>query len=394
MSTLFIPASDRPAKTPYTFIITGINVYSFEEALYHVYHYWRESSEDFVSPKFISWLAVDAGLPHLAEKAARISNEQSFTEMIISFLTLTDYFSDEDIRLKSLDISNWEREFEWENLKLRADFLLEQNVPDKAVILYKRANELFQSAELFNNTGIAFMKLYKFDTAVFYFEAALEHAKNIDIMLNLAEALICGHDYQKAAEVLEQAEESTEDNAVVFYLHGEIALETGKLNESIGWLLKAVALSKTTESGHSDYLPHFVCRLADVYAKQFAFEKAFACLEKVEPMNKSCYIKYAEIAAMSYRLPTAIEVIEKAIRLDRDDFSLYVSLAKYCRLNRDNLKAKIAIKKAIYMAPDNNLVKLEQARVDKMDGKIEDYLRSLSEILDSFKAEYREAAEL
>ncbi|MCL2873801.1 MAG: hypothetical protein FWE29_02595 [Defluviitaleaceae bacterium] len=397
MSQLIIPVSDKSAKTPYSFVVTGINVYSFEEALYHVYHYWRESSEDIVSPKFISWLAVDAGLSYLAEKVARISIISSYTKMIISFLTLTDYFSDEDICLIKTDISNWERDFEWENLKLRADFLLEQNMPDRAVILYKRANELFKSAELLNNTGIAFVRLYKFDTAVSYFEDALDlglDSYNVDIMLNLAEAAIYAHDFTKASEMLSQVEEICNNNPLVFYLHGEMDFENGRLNEAVNWFLKAFELTESHKSSYAAHLPHFACRLADVYAQQFAFERALSCLEKVVPMDKRCYIKYAEISASSYKLPNAINAIERAIKIDGEDFSLYVNLAKYCRLNHDNSRARVAIKKAIQLAPDSGLVKLEHARINKIDGGINGYLSDLNVILDDFKREYRKAAEL
>ena len=396
MSLLILPVSEKPAKTPYTFAVTGVNVYSFEEVLYHVYHYWRESSEDFVSSGFISWLANDAELPHLAEKVERIAGMDSHMEKIITLLTLTNYFSDEDIRSVKSEISDWEREFEWENLKLRADFLLEQNIPAQAVILYKRANELHESPELLNNTGIAFMKLYKFETAAAYFETALElDFDNADIMLNLAEAAVYAHNYERAVEMLLKVGSMRGDSPLISYIYGEMAFEKGNLNEASDRFIKAIDLAEQLKN--AEFSSHFACRLADVYVRQFAFEKALNVLtglSEITPMDKSRYIKYAEVEAFSYKLPGAVNAIEQAIKLDDNDFKLYVCLSKYCRLNNDNLRAKAAIEKAIRIAPNNALVKLEHARVSKMEGSMNDYLTALNEVLDGFKQEYREASEL
>ena len=389
---LILPVSNKPAKAPYAFAVTGINVYSFEEALYHVYHNWRESSEDFTSSEFISWLENDAGLYDLAEKTRRIAAMNSYTDSVITFLRLTDYFSDEDIESVKADISNWEREFEWENLKLRADFLLEQNIPERAVILYKRANELYNSPDLLNNTGIAFMKLYKFETAVSYFEAAIEFDYyNDNIMLNLAEAAVYAHDYDKAAEMLSMAERLRGNSPLISYLYGEMAFEKGNLIEAEERFLTAIDLAGKHENAEAGW--HIACRLADVYVKRFAFEKALNALVEFKG-NKRFYVKHAEVAAASYKLPVAVNAMEQAIKLDNSDFSLYIYLAKYCRLSNDSLKARAAIEKAVSLAPDNPLVKLEYARISKMEGGLSNYLSTLHEILADFKQEYRETSEL
>ncbi|MCL2456199.1 MAG: hypothetical protein FWD19_01465, partial [Defluviitaleaceae bacterium] len=51
--------------------------------------------------------------------------------------------------------------------------------------------------------------------------------------------------------------------------------------------------------------------------------------------------------------------------------------------------AEIAIQKALEISPENNSVRLENARIKKALGRTREYQAALNEILKSFKDEYR-----
>ena len=126
--------------TPYVFRATGIAVYSLEEAMYHVFHYWRESLEDLQSGQIGTWVA-ELGLPDIAQNLID-PNEKQPSALLIEFLQSINYFSTDDINSIKTSLHAWEQRQEWERLKERADGFVARGEPAMAIPLYSRALKL------------------------------------------------------------------------------------------------------------------------------------------------------------------------------------------------------------------------------------------------------------
>ena len=70
---LLISLTQQENQFPYRFPGTGIQVYSFEEVLYHVYHYWKQSVDDVVDSGLASWVHDSLGLSFLSARMKEIS---------------------------------------------------------------------------------------------------------------------------------------------------------------------------------------------------------------------------------------------------------------------------------------------------------------------------------
>lgn len=381
-SKLLLCVSQSEVMLPYKFQMTNISVYSFEEALYHCYHYWKQSIDDIVSEDFCDWIGEGLKLSFLASRIREISRIQNLTIRFVSFLTLTDYFDRQQLDSLSVQISEWEQRLEWEKLKERGDYLMRRGEPEAALGFYIKALNLGENIGLLNNASIALMQLECFDEAIVYLRKAhgLDKA-DISVIENLAEAYIYNLDFDNAILMLNIAEKMNPKSASVCYLQGEMFFETGNYDAAIECFNTAIDIENTD---------HYVYRLADAYVRQRQYDAALSALERTVLKDKNYLVKIAEIQYKSNNTPAAIKTIKQAISANRDDVNLWTLLAYYHRLDYDLLNAGNAIIRAVALAPDNERAKLENARIKKAQGKIKDYQVILREILSGIKRRYRE----
>lgn len=385
MSGLLLALNQESASVPYTFKITGINVYSFEEALYHCYVYWKESLDDFTCHEFINWVRDELGHAYISSKIKAISEIDGFTEKFLQFLFITDYFDNEQIVEIKNNLKAWENSLEWERLKERADSLSARGDAVKAYPLYKRALSYGENAELINNFAICMLKLQKYEEAYELFNRAYEaDPDNIDILLNFTESAIYSRNFNKAVALLHKASESeSKDESYIYYLYGELNFETGDIRNAASYFEKAI--NENCDS-------YYVYRLSEIYVELRMYDKAMEALERIKYTDKDFLMKQAEVYIASGHIPAAIKSIEKALLSNKSDPELWIRLAVYHRLNYDHIKAQAAIVTALNIDPYNEKALLENARIKKSQGKTKDYQEILKNILNSFKKKYREPA--
>lgn len=384
--SLLLCLSQDDAAESYQFKITNIKVYFFEEALYHCRHYWKESIDDFLSEEFIDWVRTGLKLKFLASQIQELTTLSSFSVKLIRFLSLTDYFDKADLDGLANELTDWEKRMEWERLKERGDSLMRLNEPSKAFVLYKKALDYAENANLLNNAALALMRLERpNDASVLLEKAYALKPDDAQIRLNLAEARIYDQRFEKALTLLKTAEEEHGPNAHIFYLHGELNLEAGNIRYSIDYFEKAYAIDP------SDF---YLYRLTDVYVKLRFYEKALENLNKAKIKNGDFFLKQAEVYVAAANVPTAIRCIEKALMLSSNQAELWIRLAMYHRLDYDLNRAYGAILKALNLAPTNDQARLELARIKKAQGKTKEYQKILTAILQGFKKKYREQGQV
>ncbi|MDR1687210.1 MAG: tetratricopeptide repeat protein [Clostridiales bacterium] len=383
MPGLLLALNGDYASAAYTFKSTGIKVYSFEEALYHCYTYWKESADDFAAPEFIAWVRDTLNLAHIATKIKPPTDGGDFAEKFLQFLLIADYFDSAQINDLKNRLKAWENSLEWERLKERADSLNAKDDAQKAYPLYKRALGFGENEGLFNNFAVCLMKLQKYEEAFEYLSRAYEmQPDNTDILVNYTEAAILSHNFNKAVALLKKLCEIKED-ADVYYLYAQLYYETGDIRNASAYTEKALA---------DKYDPYYVYRLADIYVQLRMYDEALQALNKIKDQDRDFLVKQAEVYIAAGHIPAAIKCIERALFYSRTDSELWIRLALYYRLNYDTQKAQAAITTALNHDPFNEKALLESARIKKALGKTKDYQEILKNILNSLKKKYRESA--
>ena len=381
MSSILLCLNQNDNDIAYKFNMTGIKVYTFEEALYHCFNYWKESVDDFLSPEFISWVKESLDQKYIATKIAELKSIEGSSEQLLKFLSLTDYFDEKAITQLKSEMSLWETRLEWERLKDMGDLFMERDEPQKAHNYYKKALLSGEDIKLLNNMGVCLMQLEIFDCAVDFLSRAYAMDKNdFNILINYAEALIYKGDFELAFKYLRKAERDGE-KAVVSYLYGRLCQENNNLTEALSHYERAAELESDS----------FYCyTLAGIYTKLRKFNKALDVLNNITDKDRTFFIHQAAVYAAFEDYAAAVKCMEKAVvHGERNNPHLWAILAKYHRLNYDMGRAERAALTALNIDSGNKQARLEMARIKKSQGKTKDYQKSLSQVLDTFKNEYR-----
>ena len=115
---LKLSVSQQINSVPYVFTQTGQKVFTIEEAQYYVYHNWRLVSDDFLNDGFVSWV-MSLGLSYFSSKIKDINHQPSFSIRILGFLSLTEFFDNDDLNSLKARLEKWESRQDYEKLKER-----------------------------------------------------------------------------------------------------------------------------------------------------------------------------------------------------------------------------------------------------------------------------------
>ena len=376
--------SQQINEIPFAFKSTGIRVYSFEEAVYHVFHYWRESVDDFLSEGMITWVS-ELGLSYIASKMKDLARAGDFTARLLGFLQLIEYISAEEISGLKSTLVAWELRREWEKLKERADNLIQRGEPARALPLYKRALGYEENAALLNNTAVVCMQLSAPKEAANYLTRARElEPQNLNILLHYIEAAILSRQYDAAEAALAKAQADAPNHADIPFLHGLLAYEQKNYVKALAYYENAVQLNPD--------VPYYVYKMADVHMAMRQFSKALEVLQTIQNKDAAYYVKEAEIHAAAGDVPASLKCMRRATVAPDGaaNANLWGKLAEYYRRDYDWRRAEKAISHALNLAPDNDMVRLESARIKKGLGRTRDYQAELADILKSFKTRYRD----
>ena len=372
-------AEDRKIS-PYR-LTNGINIYSIEEAIYLFYKNFKEYSTDFFEDKFINWVYNELLKIDIANKLLDIKRQQSFYQKSIDFLTLNNFYTLEEIENISLELFNWEKRGQVERKKIKGDRLFKENMFEKAIESYKDAIDFdISNPILYNNVGICYIRLKKYDLALIYLKKAINiEPNNIDIIFNIIELLIEKEDFEQAEEYINNIDESMIYNK--YYYLGELYFKQKYYDKSKSSFAKAYLFKKSD---------NILLKFANCYIKQGLYDKASKCLESIEDNSIDILIDKSDIYEQLNNIPMAIKAIEKANFYDRNNYILWLKLAKYYRQEYNLLKAEGAIYKAYTLAPNNEQVLFEQSLIKKSQGKFKEYQNILSKIVQKASEDYRE----
>ena len=384
--------SQNISETPYTFKATGIRVYSIEEALYHAYHYWRESIDELSSDSLTTW-AASLGISQITGKMKTLAMITPLSKRLLAFLSITEYFSASELTALKTDLERWEHRVEWEKLKDRADHLVSRGEPAKALSLYRRALSYGENPALLNNMAIANMQLSNHAEAVkLLAKACATQPESAAIAQHYAEALILNGDYEAAGKALQKASalsytsaatssrQPPGETAATAYLQGLMAYQKKDYPTALTHFQKAA--SRNPEN------PLYTHKTAETYKQLNQLDKALATLE--QSPTAPHHEKMAEIyAAYGHaHMPEAIHHIRQAISQEgRNNADLWTKLAEYYRKDFDCERANEAIAHAL---PSKSAAALlENARIKKGLGRMREHRTGLSEAVKVLVKHYR-----
>ncbi|MCL1843737.1 MAG: tetratricopeptide repeat protein [Defluviitaleaceae bacterium] len=390
MNNLQLCISQQINTTPFAFKTTGVRVYTFEEVLYHVFHHWRDSADEFLSDGMIKWVG-ELGHSYLASKMKELKKKEPFTAKILDFLRLADYFAENELSGLKTELEKWEHRRDWEKLKERGDWYAQKSDPYKAISLYRRALQYEENAAILNNLGVQYLRLSGTQEALSCLTRALSlEPKNFDILLHYIEAAILNGSFDKAAKAIKKAYAQNPNCADIAFLLGLMSHEQKDFTTALAYYKKALEQDNLSPG---DSVQHYIHKAVDVHLQMRSYEKALEALAKSPQKNAAHYAKEAEIHAAWGDISKAIKSMTTALKNETEAGAVfYAKLAAYHRLDYDTKNAEKAIKKAISLEPENNLVRLENARIKKGLGRTREYQKALADILKSFKETYRDSA--
>lgn len=373
---LRLAVSQKENSTAFVFGATGAKVYTIEEALYYVYHNWRLTSDDFLCASFASW-CKEIGLSFISVKISKLIQEKSFALKIMGFVSMVEFFDDSELETLSEVLAKWESRRDYDKLKERADYFTSRREPMKAIPLYLKAIAQDENMELCNNLAVAYMQLGLYKNAYDILKSTHESLPPPEILPSLIEAAIgCGM-YDEAREFLMGAKGASWQ----LFLLGELAWKERKHIECIAFYENAIK-----ESGGN---PHYTHTLVKRLTSMRSFDAALKTLYGLEVRDGDFYVSEAHVYAASMDLPRAIKSLKQALSLsDGKDAALYTKLAEYSRKDYNLSAAEQWVTKALEADGDNEITKLEFAKIRKAQGKTRDYQISLNTILTSFKKRY------
>lgn len=169
------------AATPYYIESASLNVYSLEELSYYIYHNTETLDEGFISDDLLIWITDELKFPGLSERLRALRESQApFNVQIEALISSCGYLTPKEIKDTSRDIMLYADLSPSEKKKKRADQLLANGKPRRALLLYEELLDDPGISRTFygnvcHNAGYAYASLFLFREASEYYRKAYEH---------------------------------------------------------------------------------------------------------------------------------------------------------------------------------------------------------------------------
>lgn len=370
--------TDKDIK-PYR-LLSGINIYSIEEAIYLFYTQFKEYSTDFFETSFIEWVKTELDDLDIANKLEQIKNQTSFYQKSIEFLTINSFYSTKDIEKISLELFNWEKRGQIERNKIKADRFFYDNMFEKAIECYKNALDFdISNYVLYNNIAICYIRLKEYDFALSYLKKAINLApNNLTVVLNIIEVLIEKNDVKKAIHFISRLNNMEYERN---YYMGQIYFKNEEYDKARARFSRAFLYKREDK---------VLLNIADCFINLKKYDMAKQALEVLSDNDVDILIAKSCLYEKLNNIPLAIKAIEKANFYNRDNFRVWLYLARYHRQDYNLLRAEASITKAQSLAPNNLEILFEKALIKKAQGKFKEYQNILMKIVQNYGNKYRE----
>jgi len=158
-----IVCSPKKAETPFTFLNTKVEIYTYEELCFYIYNNTVLISKSALSEKLFRWIRDEIGMPQLAERLTALSNRTAFAQdLLVEILNAGEYYTPEEVKTYAAAWQKYRKLSPMQREKLKADGYLGYRRFIRAAVIYdgiiEQAEEIPDKVFLgnvYNNRAVA-----------------------------------------------------------------------------------------------------------------------------------------------------------------------------------------------------------------------------------------------
>lgn len=141
-----ILCTSRQAKTPFTFLNTKVEIYTYEELCFYIYNNSVLISRSALSEKLFNWIRDELGMDALSQKLYGLTNRaaENQQDILVAILSAGNYYTPEEIATYTAAWEKYQKLREPEKEKLKADGYLGYRRYIKAATMY---DEIIRKAD-------------------------------------------------------------------------------------------------------------------------------------------------------------------------------------------------------------------------------------------------------
>ncbi|MBR6404336.1 MAG: hypothetical protein IKS48_13220 [Eubacterium sp.] len=183
-----ILCTSKTAETPFTFLNTKVEIYTYEELCFYIYNNTVLISKSSLSEKLFEWIRDELGMDELADKLLGMMNKTTYAQdFLIEILSAGEYYTVEEIKNYAEAWHKYRKLDHLQKAKLKADGYLAYRRYIKAATFYddiidetdENTDPVFLG-NIYHNRGVAAANNMDMDDAKEYFLKAFELNENPD----------------------------------------------------------------------------------------------------------------------------------------------------------------------------------------------------------------------
>jgi tetratricopeptide (TPR) repeat protein len=185
-----ILCTSKTADTPFTFLNTKVEIYTYEELCFYIYNNTVLISKSSLSDKLFEWIRDELGMDELADKLIGMMNKTAYAQdLLIEILSAGNYYTIEEIKNYAEAWQKYRKLDRLQKAKLKADGYLAYRRYIKAATFYddiidetdENTDPVFLG-NIYHNRGVAAANNMDLEEAKEYFLKAYELNDNPDSM--------------------------------------------------------------------------------------------------------------------------------------------------------------------------------------------------------------------
>ena len=117
-----ILCTSKTAETPFTFLNTKVEIYTYEELCFYIYNNTVLISKSALSDKLFEWIRVELGMEDLADRLVGLMNKSTYAQdLLIEILSEGNYYTTEEIKNYAEAWQKYRKLDKLQKAKLKAD---------------------------------------------------------------------------------------------------------------------------------------------------------------------------------------------------------------------------------------------------------------------------------
>lgn len=183
-----ILCTSKTAETPFTFLNTKVEIYTYEELCFYIFNNTVLISKSVLSDKLFNFIRDELGMEELADKLMGLMNKTAYAQdLLIEILNAGDYYTPEEIKTYAAAWQKYRKLSPLQRAKLKADGYLAYRRYIKAATLYDEIlddigddEDLTFLGNVYHNRAVAAANNMDLDDAKKFFLKAYEYNNNME----------------------------------------------------------------------------------------------------------------------------------------------------------------------------------------------------------------------